>query len=66
MLRTLLMATQIKGCESIVADGEFLTCYTMSVSFVFVDLLYWDSLGCSVGCRMATRSFYTAVVSHLF
>lgn len=58
--RTLLVTTEIEGCESHVANSELLgSCDSVSMCprACRRRLLQNNILGCRVGCRMATRSF---------
>ena len=63
---TLLMSTKIESRESVISNGEFFGCCSTNISApIFKNralrLFTGDCniLGCSVGCRMATRSFCT-------
>ena len=58
--RTLLMATQVKGSKSVVSDRQFFRCCRYIKLACARSRLHAreDLLGCNVGCKIATRSFY--------
>lgn len=63
---TLLVTTEIKSRKPVVSNGKFLRCCTQIPSQLFIppnDRTKREYiLGCAVGCRIATRSFYRNIL----